>query len=267
MRYLPSIRNTRGIALITTLLVALATSTLAIAAAMLIMNGSLIRKHSERTDILDDAALAGLEEVRSRLNGNTGLYPQGGGYATLESGVPVTNALGNAIPGYTRSTYAGPSGIVSGQYGIFGSIISVVTDSRGNRAIRRMLVNQESFAKFAYFTDYEPSNIRFGNTDQIFGPVHSNSNIRMYAPSGSNYATFHARVTTAGVVENPSYGHFNQGYNEGAATIPMPGVPALNMLRTQAQTGGLYFVGSVSGGVGEAELRLEFVAVDFDGDP
>ena len=187
---------------------------------------------------MDDAAIAGLEEARSGLNGNAAIYPAGGGYVTLESNVPVVNAIGDTLWGLQRSTYVGPSGIVSGQYGVFGSIISDVTDGRGNRRIRRMVVNQESFARYAYFTDIEPSTIRFGNTDQIFGPVHSNSDIRMYAPSGGNQATFHANVTTAGVVQNPPYGNFVVGYDESVAAIPMPGTPALNLLRTQAQAGG-----------------------------
>ena len=268
LRKLPAVAaGERGVALITALLVALAVSSLAIAAALMSMNGTLIRKDSERTTMMDDAAVAGLEEARSAINGNIALYPTGGGYTTLESGVPVLDANGNQIPGLQRSTYVGPSGIISGQYGIFGSIISEVTDGHGNRRIRRMVVNQESFAKFAYFTDYEPSFIRFGNTDHIFGPVHSNSNIRMYAPSGGNQATFHAPVTTAGVVESPSYGNFMQGYTENATPVPMPGTPALNLLRTQAQAGGLYFVSSAGGSTGEAELRVEFVSVDFDGNP
>jgi len=260
-------RDRRGIALVTVLLVALAVSTLAIAATMLIQTGTLIRKHSERGAVVDDAALAGLEEARSTLNGNPALYPQGGGYVTLESNVSVRDAAGDTIPGLRRSTYAGPSGIVSGQYGIFGSIISVTDDGRGNRRVRRMVVNQESFAKYAYFTTIEPSGIRFGNTDQIFGPVHSNDNIRMYAPSGGNQATFHDLVTTAGIVENPSYGNFIKGYTENVPPVPLPGTPALNLLRTQAQTGGLYFVGSNAGNYGEADLRIEFIPVDLDGNP
>ncbi len=266
-RALAPVANEHGIALVTVLLIALAVTSLAVAATTVGMNGTLIRKHSAITAMLDDAAIAGLEEARSSLNGNASVYPAGGGYATLESNVPVVNALGDTIWGLRRSTYVGPSGIISGQYGVFGSIISEVTDGRGNRRIRRMVVNQESFAKFAYFTDIEPSTIRFGNTDQIFGPVHSNSNIRMYAPSGGNQATFHANVTTAGVVQNPSYGNFVVGYDEGVAPIAMPGTPALTLLRTQAQAAGLYFVSSTAGNYGEAEMRVEFVAVDFDGDP
>ena len=80
----------------------------------------------------------------------------------LESAAEVVDGNGRAIPGVKRWLYAGPTGVTSGQYGIFGSIVAIVRDDGGGEVIRRTQVSQESFAKFAYFTDIEPSYISFG---------------------------------------------------------------------------------------------------------
>ena len=54
--------NQRGIALITVMLVALAVSSIAIAASLMTLSGTLVRRYSERTTIADHAALSGLQE-------------------------------------------------------------------------------------------------------------------------------------------------------------------------------------------------------------
>src|SRR5262245_49363805 len=100
----------RGIALVAALLVALALSALALGAAMMAMHGGLIRRYGERLSVADDAALAGLEEGRSKLNGTSALYPDSG-YVVLENNVQVYNAAGVLIPNLRRSTWAGPSGV------------------------------------------------------------------------------------------------------------------------------------------------------------
>ena len=118
------------------------------------LNANLVGKNTERASIVDAAALAGLEEARSRLNTTRALYPNSG-FTTLETNAAVKDASNTAIPKVTRSTYVGPSGITSGQYGVVGSIISLARDSFGNKVVRRLEVNQESFSKFAYFTNFE----------------------------------------------------------------------------------------------------------------
>lgn len=262
-RLLP--RNRRGVALVMTLLLALALSALVIGATAVSMNAGLIRRYSERLATLETAAYAGLEEGRSRLNGTSGLYPDSG-YATLENGVPVRDASGTVIPGLTRWTWAGPSGVSSGQYGVFGSIISMVADGSTLRAVRRMEVVQESFAKYAYFTDLEltPTGgiIYFGGGDQIYGPVHSNDNIRIH----STGARFRDQVRTAQSVLSPQYGIFDIGYEENVPVIPLPTVTELTKLQTQAAAGSMSFSGFTTGGTGQARMRVEFVALDLNGD-
>ena len=115
--------------------------------------------------------------MRSAINGTTALYPDSL-YNTIENGVAVTDASGATIPHVTRYSYVGPTGITSGQYGVFGSIVTVIEDEYGNQLVRRGEVVQESFAKYAYFTTVE-GNIVFASGDQIWGPVHSNDRIRI----------------------------------------------------------------------------------------
>jgi hypothetical protein len=253
--------NERGIALIVVMLVTLVVAVVAVSAAVLSTNSTLIGRYSDRLSLLEAAADAGIEEARSRINGNKALYPDTG-YATLEAGAAVTDANGATIPNIKRWTYVGPTGVTTGQYGVFGSVVVVVEDAFGNRVVRRGEVVQESFAKYAYFTDVEPSDIAFGGGDQIFGPVHTNDYLKIY----SSGATFHGPVTTAKTVQGAQYGTFDQGYTENAPYVAMPQTADLNKLKIQAQAGGTAFTSTTSGTAGQATTRIEFVALDLDGD-
>lgn len=255
------LRDESGIALIVVLLVALVVGAISAGAALMGSSSSLISRYSDRASTLIAVADAGLEEARSQINGNSALYPDSA-YNVLENGVAVYDADGAVIPGVQRWLYVGPSGVTSGQYGVFGSIVAVVQDAAGNRVIRRAEVAQESFAKYAYFTDVEPANIAFGGGDQITGPVHTNDLLKIYA-SG---ATFLGEVTTALSVQGSQYGTFAQGYLENSPYIAMPTMTDLTKLQTQATAGGTAFVGDLAGGPGQASMRIEFVALDLNGD-
>lgn len=251
-----------GMALTLVVLLMLVLGSIATGAAMIGSNTWLMAQYKERQSTLAMVADAGLEEGRARLNGNKNLYPDSN-YNTIENGVQVRDALGTIIPGVRRWTYVGPIGVTTGQYGVFGSVVSVAEAGNGDRVIRRLEVMQESFAKYAYFTDIEPSTIAFGGGDQLFGPVHSNDDIQIY----NSGATFHGPVTTGGTITGRSYGTFRQGYTERVRKIPMPATAELDKLRAYAQNGGTAFVSSSSGGtIGQAKLRIEFIAVDLNGD-
>jgi Tfp pilus assembly protein PilX len=256
----PDLRDRRGIALMIVLLIALFVSSVAIAAAMLTMNSSLIRRASTQESVLNDAAQAAVEEGRSIINGDKTKYPDDG-YNTLVAGGTVLDASGAAIPGLTRSIYVGPTGITSGQYGVFGSVVAVVQDASGNKVVRREEINQESFAKYAYFTNIE-GDIVFGGGDQIFGPVHSNDDIEIY----NTGAKFWDEVRTGGKIIGAGYGTFVKGFDQYVAKIPLPTTADLTKLKTQAQQGNMAFTSTTSGAAGEATTRIEFVAVDLDGD-
>ncbi len=254
------VENERGVALIAVLLVTLALVAIAAGALMLTSQTSLVNKFHQRQSLLEAAADAGLEEARSRVNGNIALYPDTG-FTTIETDAPVYDAGGTVIPGLKRSLYVGPIGISSGQYGVFGSAVALVRDQSGNKVVRRLEVVQESFAKFAYFTNVEGA-IQFGSGDQIFGPVHSNDIIQIAAAG----ATFNGPVATAKTISGISNGTFRQGYNQNVSPIAMPQTAALTKLRTQALAGNMAFTSNNNGEAGQAEMRIEFVTLDLNND-
>lgn len=254
-------RRNGGFALVTVMLIMVVAATL-IAGALAVSTSHLLsNRFYERHTQLGAATEAGLELARAELNADRSLFPDSG-YVVLEDGAAVADGEGGSLDGVQRWTYAGPSGNTTGQYGIFGSIVSVTRDAGQGVIIRRRQVRQESFARYAYFTDIEPSNISFGGGDQIQGPVHSNDDIKIY-PSG---ATFHDEVRTAGDVQGEAYGTFVKGYETGVTPIPLPETAELGRLAALAASGGMAFTSNNLGLYGEASLRLEFVAIDLDGD-
>ena len=78
------IENERGIALVVVLLVVLAVAAIIAGAAMLGSNTSLINRHQARLSVLETVADAGLEEARSRINGDKTQYPDTG-YSVVEA--------------------------------------------------------------------------------------------------------------------------------------------------------------------------------------
>lgn len=255
------LRDERGIALVVVLLVGLAAAAITLGAGMLGTSTSAINVYSERLSVLEAVADAGLEETRSAINGDRSLYPDSS-FTTIESGASVEDVDGQTIPNVRRSSYVGPTGVTTGQYGVFGSIVVVVEDDYGNTIVRRNEVFQESFAKYAYFTDSEGGNIYFGGGDQIFGPLHTNDQMLIHATG----ATFHGPVETAQTVQSPQNATFMQGYTENGRYIAMPETADLLKLQVQGQTGSTAFVGNSVGGQGQATTRIEFVAVDLNGD-
>jgi hypothetical protein len=256
----------RGIALISALLLSLAVAAIALGMVMMTMNASLVAKSNERGAVLDDIATAGLEETRSALNGKRTLYPSTS-YTTIENNVTVKDASGTAIPNVTRSVYVGPTGITSGQFGVIGTIISYAKDSYGNKAIRRLDVNQESFSKFGYFTNSEldtlGNTIVFGGGDQLRGPVHSNDQIKVNTGSFPQ-VTFFDQVTSAyASILNQTNGQFNKTPQTAVARIPMPTVADLAKLDSLALVGNTKFTGTTTGDAGEATTRIKFLVISI----
>lgn len=258
-----SLDDERGVALVLVILVVAAVMAITVAAFTVQSNAEMIHRYADRQSKLEAAARSGIEETRSDLNAPDGsiTYPDSG-YVQVEDSVQILDAAGETVSGVRRSTWVGPTGITSGQYGVFGSIVVRVADGAGNQVVRHQRVRQESFAKYAYFTSIEPSSIAFGGGDQLFGPVHSNDDIRIY----SSGATFHDEVTTAENIQGAQYGEFPSGYQENVSEIPMPETQDLEDLRDQAQDGNTEYVGSTAGGTGEATTRIHFLTIDLDGD-
>jgi len=217
-----------GFALVLTVLISLAVGALVVAASTIGTNVSLVGDYYSRQDRLAAAADEGIELARARLNGDKDLFPESL-YVAIERDQPVLDGSGKPIPGVTRSTYVGPVGITSGQYGVYAMVVSVARDAGGATVIRRSQLMQESFSRFAYFTNFE-GDIYFGGGDQIHGPLHTNDNIKIHSNGG---AIFHGPVSTAKTISGKQYGQFKQGYRENAGVIPLPEVAELSKLRAQ----------------------------------
>ncbi len=250
--------NQRGIALITVMLVALAVSSIAIAASLMTLNGTLVRRYSERTTMADHAALSGLQEGFSAVLGYESLYPQTG-YTTLEDSVQILDASGNPIPGVWRSTYVGPSLDPA-----VGTIVSEVWGQGGVRAVRRLDIVANSFASYGTYVNDNLGGPPFVPSHDQHGPVHFNDDIMIASPVGGDSAIFYQDVTTSGNVVNGGNGVFRQGYTESTVVVPMPSLH-LDGLAALAYTAGLRFNSTSLGSI-SASLRLEFIPVDMDGD-
>jgi hypothetical protein len=256
-------------ALVTVLIVSVIAITLALASSMLVMGNALVQTASERAGVLDDAALSGLEEARNRLNARTDTVPLTG-FITLENGV-VVSTVGNV----RRWTWAGRIGNAdslanAGEYGVQSEIVSRVTDASGQAAVRRSLVYQNSFARYAYFTDIgkTPSGgtLWFRNGWTASGPLHSNDSL--YIENGTfPEAIFKDVVTTARGVFGANMAQWDKGPARRISPIPMPGTADLNILRDIANRAGYVFTPTViTGDSALVTMRIEFLAIDADGD-
>ncbi|MGD0484450.1 MAG: PilX N-terminal domain-containing pilus assembly protein [Gemmatimonadales bacterium] len=254
-------RHPRGMALVVVMLLTVAIAALAAGAIFLSSSNALIARGQEREEDMRNAADAGIELGRSALNGTPSLFPDTG-YTALQVNSPVYDASGNLISGVTRSVYYGPTGSSTGQYGIFGSVVSVITDRTGAVVVRRGELSQESFARFAYYTDSEGSGICFGNGDQIWGPVHTNDDLCIYS-SGARFRNF---LEVSGTITGLSYGTFDMGYVQHGAVVPLPTMADLAKLNTYATAGGMAFTAVSGGTTTQSTMRIEFWPLDLDGD-
>jgi len=261
-------RARRGAALVTVLIVAVVAMTMAVASSMLVMGSSLTQRASERAARLDEAALSGIEEARDRLNARLDSVPLTG-FRTLENGLALAGT------GLTRWTWVGRVGNAdslanAGEYGVQAEIVSRVRDLSGAEAIRRSLVYQQSFARYAYFTDDGNSAtggiLWFANGWTASGPFHSNDSI--YIRDGTPpQAIFKDAVTTARGVYNAADAQWDKGPAQIVSPIALPGMADLNILRDIAQRAGYLFTPAlVTGDSALVTMRIEFVVIDADGD-
>lgn len=253
----------RGVALLLTLFLALMVAGMAVGVIMMASNSNLIAKFHSSEAMMAAAADAGLEQGRDTLNGTPGIVPVGLGFVTLENNAPVRDASGAIIPGFTRSLYAGENGDTTGQYGVFASVISVISNTRGAVVVRRMQLKQDSFSRFARFFNTWRC-CMWGNTEVVFGPVHSNEG--MAVQTGGPGATFWGPVTTVGTIGNQASGRWNGGVTTGAPSITFPTIQTLNNLQGFALAGQTDIVGYGTLNANDPDTRIEFVTIDLNGD-
>lgn len=249
-----------GIALLLVMLLTMIVAAIAAGAALIGANTFLINEYDRQSSLLESVADAGLELGRARLNANPGLYNPTAP-APLEVDAAVYDASGAVIPNVTRTVYAMPLGGGLGEFGNFAALVAIAGDGEGTRAVRRLDLLQESFAVYAYFTDFESADIAFGNNDQLYGPVHSNSDIEIR----STGATFHGPVTTAGQFIGAQYATFHDDSASNVTPILMPSASQLSLLKDRAAPAHLSFTAAAGGNDGQSTLRLHFVTREVDG--
>ncbi|HET7585143.1 MAG TPA: PilX N-terminal domain-containing pilus assembly protein [Gemmatimonadaceae bacterium] len=253
----------RGSALFLVLVLTMAVSALAMSAIVLTTHTTLVSKYFQRERDFKYAAEAALAMAKSRLANDPDALPDSG-FVKLMAGGSIAGADGNPIPGVKVDLYVGPTGSTSGQFGRFASIVADARDASGSRFVRRLELSQESFAKFAYWTNRETNNgatIWFGGGDALFGPVWSNDDIHI----DNSGAKFFDDVGTAGTIQGKAFGTFAKGFQEKVKPITLPTNTTLANLSGYAAAGQLAFDAPTSGDETTVRMRLEFVATDLNG--
>ena len=254
----------RGSALILVLVLTVAVAALSLSAVALTGHTGLITRYYDREQEFRYASEAALAMGKSRLNADAYALPDSG-FVTLMAGEPVMGADGQALENLSAYLYAGPSGSTSGQFGRYASVVSEVRDPAGSRFVRRLELGQESFAKFAYWSDDESpggTTIYFGSGDNVYGPVWSNDDISI----NSGGATFHSDVGTAQTISGKQYATFVKGYTENAKRINLPNTTDLAKLQGYAASGNFSFIAPEAGDETTVRMRIEFIAIDLNGD-
>ncbi len=253
----------RGFALLTIIILTFGMAALAASAVYLSGNAGLLNTSQDREREFKYGAEAAMAIGKSRLNVDPLAMPDTS-FVTLMSAKQIIGADGVALPGLTVNLYAGPTGSSSGQFGRFASVVAEARDAQGARFVRRLELTQESFARYAYWSNRETNNgntIYFANGDNLWGPVWSNDNISI-ASSG---AWFHNEVGTAKAISGKNYGTFSKGYSENQPAITLPSNTVLGKLPALAATGNMSFLTPNSGAAAGVIARVEFIAVDLGG--
>jgi len=261
-------RPRRGIALIFVLVFVIAMAALAMSSIFMASNANLLARSYDKERNLKYAAEAALAIGKSRVNADPSvlIMPVGKHDVPILEHQRIIGADGEPIPDVKVNVYVGPTGSTSGQAGRFASIVAEARDSRNNGFIRRLELTQESFAKFAYWSNDESNGgsvIYFNNADELWGPVWSNDMIHV----GSGGAVFHDEVGTAQTVSGAGYGHFIRGKKEHQKKINLPSTAQLGKLAPIASLSGWNIAGAGYASNYETQLRdrIEFIAADLNG--
>ncbi|MEP6494026.1 MAG: hypothetical protein ABJF01_15190 [bacterium] len=257
-----ALRARRGVALFITMFFVFGIGALALSAIYLTANASLISKTYEKEDDLKYASEAALAIGKAELNFNPAALPNTS-FVKLLNNKTLATADAQTINGITVNLYAGPTGSTSGQFGRFASLVAEARDANGTGFVRRLELTQESFAKYAYWSNSETNNgstIVFANGDQLWGPVWSNDDLTI----NSSGATFHDAVGTAGDINGVSYGTFSKGYQTQQRPINLPSLSSLTGLSALATAGGMNLTAPSTGDETTVRRRIEFLGVDMD---
>ncbi|GJG86551.1 hypothetical protein tb265_17320 [Gemmatimonadetes bacterium T265] len=248
----------RGGALLLVLFVTVALGAVAASAVALTRTTSLVGAYYERERDFRYAAEAGLAVGRSRVQRDTTLALPDSGFVTVAR-APVLDANGVALPRAGVTLYIGKSGITTGQYGQFVTVVARADDGRNTRYVRRLELAAENFARFAMFTNTWANGLAYGTGEFIRGLAWSN---QTWASNGA--PTYYDTVGAVGAITAtggpPTYVKGPGAVKPNQPAIPMPTVARLAFMPAYAAGANLSFTPAAN-----AAMRLEFVAADLDG--
>lgn len=127
-------------------------------------------------------------------------------------------------------------------------LVHGVAEYEGQVSQSELYLRKDSFSKYSYFTDYEPSNIYFIWSDELSGPVHTNGRFNI-----AGDPTFYGEVTSPedwhGYTYMENDPNFFGGSDFSAPRRDPPTTYSLNKLKNDAGASGLTF---------DNQVRLEF---------
>lgn len=152
------------------------------------------------------------------------------------------------VQAYDQNSENIPDSTNVGSWNEYKVLLYTEIEYAGESIKTEVLLQRDSFSKYSYFTDYEPSNIYFFTGDELSGPVHTNGTIKI-----AGEPTFTGMVTspnewvglggTAGDPQNldDNDPQFLGGSNFSAQTRTPPDNYQLEQLRGAASSGGLKY--------------------------
>ena len=255
------VRARRGSALMLTMIFTFALGGLAISAIYMAGSSSMLAKLYDRERDYRYAAEWALSIGKSRLMTDTTFVLPDSLYVQLMNGQTVIDAGGSAVPKVVVDLYAGVGGSSSGQYGRFVELIAVAYDNGGARHVRRLELQAENFARYAMFVDQWPSGACYATGEILRGRSHSNQN---WKNCGSAPGVIHTdTVSAVGTVNG--VGQYQSAKINGHPVIQFPSVAKLSWMPGYAASANLSFNPAATNGA-TGGSRMEFVAVDLDGD-
>jgi len=259
-------RARRGAAVFLVMIITIASAALAASAILLSSGARLVTNyHSQERDLIYGAEAA-LQTGTSVITQNPYVLPETS-YVQLAANQQFTAADGAVVPNVVFDIYAGPTGAASRQLGRFVTVVAVAKDTARHRQfVRRVELNQETFAKFAYFSVNE-NGICFGSGDRLLGPVFSDDVISSCA---GQQAEFMDSVSTplTFINGNPAIDTLYKGWTKAAQPLQLPSSASLGALFGLAAAGGTEFhtPNVASDSTAAIQSRIEFVSYDLNGD-
>lgn len=247
----------RGGALLLVLFATVALGAVAAAAVALKQGTELVSAYQERERDFRYAAEMGLAVGRARVERDTTFVLPDSGWRKVLDSVTVTDADNAVIPRTRVTVYAGKSGITTGQFGQFVTLVAVADDGNSTRYVRRLELAAENFARFAMFTNtWVPSNLCYGTGEYIRGLGWSNQH---WNSCGS--PTYGDTIGAVNAISGgtPTWIKGPGSIRPNQRPIPMPTVARLAFMPGYANAATLSFTP-----VANRPMRLEFEAIDVD---